>query len=96
MKDPTPTPALRRFAGRLRKARLAAGMTHRQLALEIEKLGQRDFFGRSVVVSYSYLSRIETAQRFPSVEIAFALADALGVNRLWLLTGRDGDIVYGA
>lgn len=82
----SPTPALRKFARRLRKERQQAGMSQRNVAKKASSY--RDHFGRPITITGAYVSRLETADRFPSVDVVFALADAIGVDRLYLLTGK--------
>lgn len=80
-----PTPALKRFATRLRKTRTKGKVSQRQLAEMVDTV---DHFQRKVKITAAYVSRLESAERFPSVEVVHAIADALGVDREWLLTGR--------
>jgi transcriptional regulator with XRE-family HTH domain len=59
---------------RLRDARLAAGLSQRQLS----------FPGCSA----AYLSRLEAGDRVPSYQLAAKIARRLDVDVVWLLTGE--------
>jgi transcriptional regulator with XRE-family HTH domain len=60
---------------RLRRARVAAGLSQRQLA--------------EPGMSYAYYSRIEAGDRLPSVRALRKLAPKLHVSVSWLETGKD-------
>jgi transcriptional regulator with XRE-family HTH domain len=67
---------------RLLSARLAAGLSQRELArLAVDARGRG--------LTAAYISRIESADRQPSLDALVLLADTLGVTALWLL-GHDG------
>jgi transcriptional regulator with XRE-family HTH domain len=61
---------------RLKQARLASGMSQRQLA-------------KGTRMSGAYVSRIEAGQRTPSVDALRVFAARLGVSVHWLETGED-------
>ncbi len=61
--------------GRLREARLQAGLSQRELS--------------EPGVSYAYISRIEAGVRTPSVKVLRKLAPRLGVSVTWLETGNE-------
>jgi transcriptional regulator with XRE-family HTH domain len=69
------TPDEETVGQRIRRLRLARGMSQRQLA--------------SKGVSYAYLSRIEAGQRTPSVKAIRLLATRLGVSADYLETGSE-------
>lgn len=85
MNGSIPTRELYAFAKRLRQSRVDAGLSQRQLA----KLVVIESFGRKQEISPPYISRLEKAQRFPSTDMVYGLADALGLDRHWLLTGQN-------
>jgi transcriptional regulator with XRE-family HTH domain len=60
---------------RLRRARLDAGLSQRELS--------------EPGVSYAYISRIEAGVRTPSIKVLRKLAPKLGVSVAWLETGMD-------
>ena len=62
---------------RIRVARIAAGLTQRELA---DRAGP--------AVTYSYVSRVEADGRRPSLKALTALAAVLGVPVPWLAEGR--------
>jgi len=62
------------FRKRLMEKRVALGLSTRDLA--------------EGICSGSYLSRIETGQRLPSLEVIQQLAHVLGVTPSWLISGR--------
>jgi transcriptional regulator with XRE-family HTH domain len=63
------------FAGRLKELRESAGLTQPQLA---EKCGTH----------YTSIARLESEARAPSLRVAVALADALGVSIADLVPGQ--------
>src|SRR3954469_23176034 len=65
---------MKSVGGRLREARLRAGMSQRELATD--------------GVSYAYISRIEAGVRTPSVKVLRKLAPKLGVSVARLQTGE--------
>jgi tetratricopeptide (TPR) repeat protein len=62
------------------------GARLRRLRVE-RRLSQRDVAGRGV--SFTYVSRIESGQRQPSVKALRVLAEKLGVSAEYLETGRE-------
>lgn len=78
-----PTPQLRAFGHRLSEARLNAGLSQRGLSKTVDYV----HLGRPVSIAGAYISRLESGGRFPSLEVVYALADALDVDREWLLNG---------
>lgn len=62
---------------RLRRCRLAAGLTLRELAFVTGN------------VTAAYLSRVETGTRSPSLELLIELAKPLHTTGLYLLMGKD-------
>jgi transcriptional regulator with XRE-family HTH domain/cellobiose-specific phosphotransferase system component IIA len=73
--SPRPSGSNESIGARLRRLRLARGLSQRQLASE--------------GVSYAYVSRIESGQRTPSVRAIRLLARRLGVTPEYLESGVD-------
>jgi transcriptional regulator with XRE-family HTH domain len=69
------TAAREQIGERLRRLRLQAGLSQRDLS--------------QPGVSYAYISRIEAGTRTPSAKALQALAGKLGVTALFLATGRE-------
>lgn len=85
------TPELLRFSSRLLGARLRAGLSQRELAVKMKD--RKDAWNRSLGISYAYISRLESGDRYPSYEVVYALADSLEVDRHWLLYGDEEETV---
>jgi len=78
-----PTTELLSFGRRLASSREGAGLSQRALSAAIDYI----HLGRAVSIAPAYISRLETGGRYPSLEVVYALADATGVDREWLLNG---------
>jgi len=72
---PAPRPSGESFAARLKRLRVERGLSQRQLA--------------DVGISYAYVSRLEAADRHPSMQAIRLLARRLGVTPEYLETGLD-------
>lgn len=85
MKDADPHQLLTEFARRLRSLREERGLSQRQLALAVNAADHRDHFNRPVIIHWAYISRIESADRWPSLAVIDALAEQLNITPEYLL-----------
>ena len=67
------------FGKRLRKIRIAYGITQEKLAEEVN-------------VSWTHISKIERGTAGCSIDLLIALSDYLGISTDYLLTGREMSI----
>lgn len=70
---------LQSVGGRIRKARIDASLTTKDLS---EKIG----------VSFAYLGMLERGERNPSIKKLTCIADATGTSLAWLQTGDPGSV----